>query len=420
MSKLSTQPHTLPPDQEERIRALNPANSVLVQAPAGSGKTDLLTRRFLSLLALVQDPAEIVAITFTKAAAAEMRHRILSKLENAAAQINSSTPPAPDTDPYSMESLARRALLHAQALNWNLLDQPAQLRISTIDSFSREIALQQPLLSGLGDGIGIYDQPDELYRRAARQTLEHIDGTDPILSAAIERLLLWRDNNWNELETQLVEMLRNRDRWMQDFVLARDAASEEDWDHLRELLERSFQRAIAKALRTLGQLLSQRPGAREEAHALSRFACQNGASALFQPLAELADFPADAEHDDIDALEESLQSYNCVASLLLTKDGDFRKQSDKNLGFPPTSKSEKAQLLALINDLQSCPWARRRTSGYSLTAADALSGRRLADCPRELYASAPCRRGASCGLCGNGGSRLRPGGANSSRRPPVV
>ena len=219
MSKSSSQAQTQPPDQQERIRALNPLNSVLVQAPAGSGKTDLLTRRFLALLAQVQDPAQIVAITFTKAAAAEMRHRILEKLQNAADEIASSSAPAPDTDAYSMESLARRALLHSQALNWNLLDQPAQLRISTIDSFCREIALQQPLLSGLGDGIGIYEQPEDLYRRAARQTLQQIDGNDPALAAAIERLLLWRDNNWQELETQLVEMLRNRDRWMQGFVL---------------------------------------------------------------------------------------------------------------------------------------------------------------------------------------------------------
>lgn len=278
MSKSSSQAQT--PDQQERIRALNPVNSVLVQAPAGSGKTDLLTRRFLALLAQVQDPAQIVAITFTKAAAAEMRHRILEKLQNAADEIASSSVPAPDTDAYSMESLARRALLHSQVLNWNLLDQPAQLRISTIDSFCREIALQQPLLSGLGDGIGIYEQPEDLYRRAARQTLQQIDGNDPALAAAIERLLLWRDNNWQELETQLVEMLRNRDRWMQGFVLDR----EQDWGHLRQSLEQSFHRAIAKSLSALGQLFDQVPGSRGQAQALARFACQNGASAL-QPLA---------------------------------------------------------------------------------------------------------------------------------------
>ena len=73
-----------PPDQAQRDRALDPGRSILVKAPAGSGKTDLLTRRFLRLLAEVDDPAQIVAITFTKAAAAEMRKRILSELEKAA------------------------------------------------------------------------------------------------------------------------------------------------------------------------------------------------------------------------------------------------------------------------------------------------------------------------------------------------
>ncbi len=68
----------LPPDQAERLRALDVARSVLVLAPAGSGKTDLRTRCFLRLLGEVDDPGEIVAITLTLAAAAEMRHRILA------------------------------------------------------------------------------------------------------------------------------------------------------------------------------------------------------------------------------------------------------------------------------------------------------------------------------------------------------
>src|SRR5690349_13475158 len=56
----ATRPHAvpLPPDQRERERALDPGRSILVQAPAGSGKTDLLTRRFLRLLSEVEDPGQ--------------------------------------------------------------------------------------------------------------------------------------------------------------------------------------------------------------------------------------------------------------------------------------------------------------------------------------------------------------------------
>lgn len=74
---------SIPPDQVERSRALDPSRSFLVQAPAGSGKTELLIRRYLRLLAQVESPDEIVAITFTNAAAAEMRQRILDALEEA-------------------------------------------------------------------------------------------------------------------------------------------------------------------------------------------------------------------------------------------------------------------------------------------------------------------------------------------------
>ena len=334
-----------PPDQRERDRALDTSRCILVRAPAGSGKTDLLTRRFLRLLGEVDEPGEIVAITFTKVAAAEMRHRILAELEKAATRASIEA----DADASSMEALARRALARSQSLGWNLIDLPAQLRISTIDSFCRELALQRPLLSSLGGGLDISEQPAELYRRAARRTLQSIDGNDAVLRESIEALLLWRDNGWHEIEDQLVSMLSKRDRWMHGFVLDRDP----DWDALRERLEAPFRNAVQNALTRLSALLDQAPHARAEALELARFACTQGADALFQELAELAEFPV-APFGSAEFIEEAQQACTCLARLLLTGD-QFRKQVDKRHGFPAENKNEKNRLLNLIADLRKVP-----------------------------------------------------------------
>jgi ATP-dependent helicase/nuclease subunit A len=322
-----------PPDQLQRQQALDPTRSVLVQAPAGSGKTTLLTERFLTLLAEVDDPGQVVAITFTNAAAAEMRNRILDELRAAA--------PSP---------IASRALRRSQERAWKLLDLPAQLRISTIDSFCRDLAAQQPVLFGLGGGLDIAEQPGDLYRRAAQSTLSQVGRAGSAAGAAVEQVLKWRDNNWQEIEDLLVDMLSKRHRWMHDFVLSQAP----DWDALRTDLERPFAHAVRQSLTKLGFLLDQVPGSREEALELAHFACAQPGGEIHRPLAAIAEFP-DAPFHTREELEGAHQKLLCLANLLLTGDSAFRKSVDKRLGFPVDRKAEKTRLIDLIARLNALP-----------------------------------------------------------------
>ena len=131
-------------DQATRERALDPSRSFIVQAPAGSGKTGLLIQRYLALLARVGSPEEIVAITFTRKAAAEMRNRVLAALAGA----DGAAPPTPHE--RKTWELARAAVAHDRGQGWDLAANPNRMRVQTIDSLCAALTRQMPVLSGFG------------------------------------------------------------------------------------------------------------------------------------------------------------------------------------------------------------------------------------------------------------------------------
>jgi len=130
-------------DRTARISALDTTRSLHVEAPAGSGKTHLLTLRFLKLLGEVNHPQEILALTFTKKAAAEMRNRIhMSVLRS-----SNHAPPANDDDALLL-ALARQALDKHQHQQ-RLLFSSELMNIMTFHSFCYSLVEQAPLESTL-------------------------------------------------------------------------------------------------------------------------------------------------------------------------------------------------------------------------------------------------------------------------------
>src|SRR5664279_436200 len=141
MNRVVANAHLLEQDAASRRRALEMA-SFIVEAPAGAGKTELLTQRYLKLLSLVREPEEIVAITFTNKAAAEMRVRVLQSLQDAATDV-----PIDEAHKATTRELALAALAQSKKMAWDLLAQPNRLRINTIDALCSMLARQMPILS---------------------------------------------------------------------------------------------------------------------------------------------------------------------------------------------------------------------------------------------------------------------------------
>ena len=215
-------------DQQARNEALDVTRSFIVKAPAGSGKTELLTRRFLALLSIVESPEQILAITFTRAATAEMRDRVLKALrdEDLLRRAGKS----------AENTTARAALVRSEKQGWSLLEQPHRLNIQTIDSLCLQIAHEAPLLSRLGGQLQPTEDAQPLYDRAARRTLEQLGQGSHSLDHALAHLLRLRDVSVADCERLIASMLARRDQWLADFS-STTHHDETDWPALRALLE---------------------------------------------------------------------------------------------------------------------------------------------------------------------------------------
>ncbi len=318
-------------DREQRRTVLSPDRSFIVQAPAGSGKTELLIQRFLRLLATVDAPEEIIAITFTRKAAGEMRARIQEAL------AGGSRNPEPEEDHARLTwSLARDALQRNRELGWGLEQNPGRFRIQTIDSLCAGLTRQMPLLSGLGGQPRITEDAQELYLEAARATIRSVEEGEQ-WSGAVGDLLRHLDNRTDKIEEMVATMLSRRDQWLRHVAGADPSRIE------RKALEQALERAVTEVLIELHACFPQQlAGA---ILGLARFAARNLQADGGQPDHPL--LPCASVHAVPAADVAVLPQWLGLAELLLTREGTLRKIKgvNKTLGFP-TPKSAPDEVTA--------------------------------------------------------------------------
>jgi ATP-dependent helicase/nuclease subunit A len=313
----------IPADSAARRDAIDTGHSVLVQAPAGAGKTNLLTQRFLALLAQVDEPEQVLAITFTRPATAEMRSRILGALQEAARH------PSATLGEDGTTALARAALRHAESSGWRILESPHRLDIQTIDSLCMRLAHAQPLLARLGGALQPSEDAASLYAEAARRTTSSLGGDDNELNAALRTVLLRRDNNLHEVERLLAGMLERRDAWLGVLPLA--PGEHVDWTAVREALEAPFAAESARVLHALASALAAMNECTDELLTLARYASANlnaepETANHLAALLDIAVLPGNTAKDT--------PAWLALACLLLTGAGAWRKSWTKNDGFP--------------------------------------------------------------------------------------
>lgn len=320
-------------DLHTRERALDPTHSFIVQAPAGSGKTELLTQRYLILLSRANKaPEEIVAITFTRKAVAEMRARILNALQFAQ-QV------APDKNDYRYKTwyLASRVLEKDKQLNWQLIKNPNRLRILTIDALATFLCRQTPVLTQFGIQPPICEDATAHYLEASRQFILYLTQTKT-LQPYLSHLLLHLDNQATKLENLFAHLLSQREQWLSHILQTYSV----DTNSLKKALENSLKHVVLEKLLQASDALPQ-----------------HITQTLLLLMRHVGDYFQSSDHILSHAIhwhpkQHALKDFNAwlaLANLLLTKEGNYRKSVTIQQGFAAKS-TEKEQFLALLQSLQ--------------------------------------------------------------------
>ena len=166
----------------DQAKASDPAASVFVSANAGTGKTKLLTDRVLRLL-LSGAPADaILCVTYTRAAAAEMRNRIFKRLADWA--IIPAKALGEDLENMGIHTPSQDMRRRARSLFAEILDNDDGPRVETVHSFCQSILRRFPIEAGVAPHVQLADD-DEQSRLKAMARANILYHPSPELAASV-------------------------------------------------------------------------------------------------------------------------------------------------------------------------------------------------------------------------------------------
>ena len=326
-----------PADAAARQAAVDPAGSCLVEAPAGSGKTQLLVARYLNLLRRVEHPEEILAITFTTKAASEMRSRVLAALS---------------TD----EEI--RAINESHG--WDLEERPDRLKIQTIDSFAFGLARRLPV-AGAAHFEGVLENAWPLYEEAARRLLDRILDADVVVAEAVADFVALLDNDAERASGFIADALAKRDQWA-EAVAPVARSPEQAAASVAHAVERLRQTVTGRLRNAVDQTLGAK-------------------------LERVGAFVAEQLGGTWPGLGDPA-GWQQLAQALLTNSGTPRKRFTSRDGFPPKDREAKglaAETVRQLADIGLATALHRTRSLPDTVTADATA---TADTERALGAIA--------------------------------
>lgn len=300
MTSSSIQYKNLPSDHEIRTRAVDTSLSCIVQAPAGSGKTTLLVDRYLHLLGKVNSPEEILAITFTKKAAREMRQRVLAAF-------------------YNKDETALAAIARDEERNWQLELNPQRLKIQTIDSFIHGVVHRMPYLSQLSLEFQPVEDANSMYQEAVKAMLQHIVTDPDELGPAISRALSTLDNKYYIGLELIAQMLSSRQHWIEVVTEIAKEQIDGSTSTFADRIVSARKSYIESRLETLQGTLND---------------------VEWQPIIKSCKFAAEQLEEAFQGVQD-LEGARFFIKTFYTKAGRVRKTLTKNQGFATESKDEK-------------------------------------------------------------------------------